>query len=55
MNYVPVYDDRYIRTKSKTYGDKIYTNFHRLNVLEHGIECESFIVISIDSLLVHDK
>ena len=47
------YDDRYIKTKIRTYGDKVYTNFHGLNVLEDDIECESFTVISIDSLLVY--
>ena len=34
---------------------KIYTNFRGLNVPEDDIECECFIVISIDSLLVCDK
>ena len=24
---LPVYDDTYIKTKIRTYGDKIYTNF----------------------------
>ena len=28
-------------------------NFHGLNVSEDNIECESFIVISIDSLVVY--
>ena len=31
----------------RTYGDKVYTNFRSLNVLEDDIECESFTVISI--------
>ena len=53
LNYLAVYDDRYIKTKIRTYGDKVYTNFRGLNVPEDDIECESFIVISIDSLLVY--
>ena len=36
-----------------TYGDKAYTNFRGLNVPEDDRECESFTVISIDSLLVY--
>ena len=32
---------------------KFNTNFRGLNVPEDDIECESFIVISIDSLLVY--
>ena len=52
MDALPVYDDRYIKTKIRTYDDKVYTNFCSLNVPEDGIECESFTVISIGSLLV---
>ena len=55
LNVLPVFDDRYIKTKTRTYGDKVYTNFCGLNVLEDDIECESFTVISIDSLLVYEK
>ena len=47
-----VFDDRYIKTKVRTYGDKVYTNFRDLNVPEDDIERSSFTVISIDSLLV---
>ena len=38
-----IYDERYIKTKIRTYHDKVYT------------ECESFKVISIDSLLVYNN
>ena len=52
LNVLQVYDDRYIKTKKITYGRKVYTNFRGLNVPEDDIECESFTVISINSLLV---
>ena len=52
LQALPVYDGRYIKTKLKTYGDNIYTNFHGSNVPEDAIECESFTLVSIDSLLV---
>ena len=39
----------------RTYFDKVLTNFCGLNVPEDDIECESFIVISFDSLLVYDE
>ena len=39
----------------RTFSDKVYTDFHGLNVPEDDVECESFTVISIDSLLVYDK
>ena len=55
LNALPVYDDRYIKSKIRTYGDKIYTNFCDLNVPEDDIECESFTVISIDSLLIYEN
>ena len=55
LDALPVYDDRYIKTKIRTYGDKVYTNFRGLNVPEDDIERESFTVISIDSLLLYDE
>ena len=57
LNFLPVYKnyDQYIKTKIWTFGDIFYTNFHGLNVSEDNIKCESFTVISIDSLLVYDK
>ena len=55
MNALPIYDDRYIKTKIRTYGDKVYTNFRGLNVSEDCTECESFTVISNDSLLVYEN
>ena len=54
-NAIPVYDDKYIKTKIRTYGDKVYTNFRGLNVPEDDIECKSFTAISIDSLLVYQN
>ena len=54
MNSLPVYDDRYIKTKLITYGDKVYTKFCGVIVPEDGVECESLIIISIGFLLVHD-
>ena len=55
MNALPVYDDRYIRTDIRAYGNKVYPNFYGSNFPEDNIECESFTVISIDSLLVSKK
>ena len=55
LNALPVYDDTYIKTKISIYGDEVYTNFRGLNVPEDDIECESFTVISIDSLLVYEN
>ena len=37
------------------YGDKAYTNFRGLIVLEDKVQCKSFTNISIDSLLVYDN
>ena len=56
LNALPVHDNRYIKTKGRTYSDQIYTNFCGLNVPEDVVECESFtIIISIDSLLVYEN
>ena len=55
INALPVYDGRYIKPKIRTYSNKVYTNFRGLNLPEGYIECESFTVISIDSLLVYEN
>ena len=55
LNTLTVYDDRYIKTKIRAYGDKVYINFSDLNLLQDEIECECFTVISIASLLVYQN
>ena len=55
LNALPVYDDRHIKTKIRTFGDKVYTNFRGLNASEDDMECESFTVPSTDSLLVYEN
>ena len=54
LNSLPVVD-RYIKTKIRTYGDKVYTKFRGVNLPEDDIECECFTVISIDPLLVYEN
>ena len=55
LNALPVFDNRYLKTKIRTYSDKVYANFRSLNVLEDDIECEYFTVVSIDSLLAYEN
>ena len=55
LNALLVYDDRYIKVNIRTYNNKVYTNFCGLNVPEDDIECESFTVLSTDSLLVYEN
>ena len=44
-----------IKSKIRTYGDNVFTNFRGLNVPEDNIKCESFTVISIASLFVYEN
>ena len=53
LNAFPVYDDRYTKTKTRIYSDKVCINFRGFNVTEDDIECESLTDISTDSLLVY--
>ena len=55
LNVLPINDERYIKNKLKTCGGKAYTIFCDLNVLEDGVECEYFTIISINSLLVYEN
>ena len=55
LNALPVCDDRYIKTKIRAYGNKVYFNFPGLNVPEDDTERKSFTVICIDFLLVYEN
>ena len=55
LNTLLVYDDRYIKSKIRTFGDKVYSNFRGLDKPADDIECKSFTVISIDPILVYDE
>ena len=55
LNAFPVLDDRYVKAIIRAYFDRNYTNFPGLIVPEDDIECETFIVIFIDSLLVYES
>ena len=50
-----MYEDRCIKIKIETCSDKVYTNFHCLNMAEDGVDWEYFTVISIDSLLLYEN
>ena len=52
LNALPIYGDRYIKTKIRTCGNKVCTNFRGLNVPDDDTKCECLTVIFIDSLLV---
>ena len=55
LNALPVCHNRFIKTKIRTFGGKVYTNFRGLNVPQNDVKCGSFTIISIDSLLVYDN
>ena len=55
LNVLSAYDDRYVKTEIRTYGNKVYTCFRELNVPEDDIEFESFTATFIYALNVHDN
>ena len=44
-----------IKTKIRTYGDKVYSNFQDLYLQKDDTECEPLTFIFIDSLLVYEN
>ena len=38
LNSLPVYDDRFIKTKIRIYGEKVYNSFRGLNVPADDID-----------------
>ena len=50
-NALPVYDNRYVIGKIKTYDDKVYTNFYIVIVSVDVL----FTIISIDCFLAYEN
>ena len=50
----PVYgdDDKYIKTKIKTYADSIITNFHNKKMPKEKAPCKCLSIIMIDSVII---
>ena len=55
LNALPVYNDKYRKTKIRAYSDKLCANFGGLNVQKDDVELESFIIITINSLLAYQS
>ena len=53
----PVYgdDDKYIKTKIKTYADSIITNFHNKKMPKEKAPCKCLSIIMIDSVIEANK
>ena len=49
----PVYgdDDKYIKTKIKTYGDSVITNFHCEKIPIEKVPCKCLSIIMLDSVI----
>ena len=53
----PVYGDdkKYIKTKIKTYGDSVITNFHNKNMSKENAPCKCLSIIMLDSVIKAKK
>ena len=49
------YDDKYIKTKIKTYSDSIITNFHNKKMPKQKVPCKCLSIIMLDSVIESDK
>ena len=45
------YDDKYIKTKIKTYADIIITNFHNKKMPKEKVPCKFLSMIMLDSVI----
>ena len=48
-------DDKYIKTKIKTYSDIIITNFHNKKMLKEKLPCKCLSIIMPDSVIESDE
>ena len=53
----PVYGDdkKYIKTKIKTYGESVITNFHNKNISKENAPCKCLSIIMLDSVIKAKK
>ena len=51
----PVYNEKYIKTKIKSYNGKINTNFHNNKIPKEGSQCICLSVTLTDSVYKKDK
>ena len=51
----PVYNEKYLKTKIKSYNGKINRNFHNNKIPRKGCHCICLSVILIDSVYRKDK
>ena len=49
------YDDKYIKTKIKTYADIIITNFHNKKMPKEKAPCKYLSIIMLDSVTESDE
>ena len=55
FNTEPVYDEKYLKTKIKSYEGKIIINFHNDKILKEGSQSICLLTISIDSVFRTSK
>ena len=48
-------DDKYIKTKIKTYGDSAITNFYCKKILKEKAPCKCFLIVMLDSVIKERK
>ena len=48
-------DDKYIKTKIKTYADSIITNFYNKKMPKEKVPCKSLSIIMLDSVIESDE
>ena len=48
-------DDKYIKTKIKTYADIIITNFHNKKIPKEKVPCKCLSIIMLDSVIESDE
>ena len=48
-------DDKYIKTKIKTYADIIITNFHNKKMPKEKVPCKCLLIIMLDSVIESDE
>ena len=55
FNCKTTYDDKYMKTKIKTYADIKVTNFHKKKMPKEKVPCKCLSILMLDSVIESDE
>ena len=55
LTALPIHNNDFIKTKIRTYGEKIISNFDYQGVFDDKVKCKCYLIVTIYSLSNYNK